>query len=410
MREQLKIGLIADVHLRATQYGNYARRSQICKTLCNLIEAAAERGVKYILCAGDFLDSNSPGNKIVCEDIPKIDKLLRNLGVSLIVSKGNHDTASPAWYNIIPGYVEEFGNSEKWGFASPGIVPLPHGKNVNIVPGLNVFGFDFISEDYFREVTTLPDMFANTNIVMAHGSIKDLCGYPTETAPTAQEIADAMKEHQECQLLVVGHIHKKKVFSLHGNQRIISPGSVDYVSMDEFNEPKSLTCAVFSKFDSDAGPKYILTDTEEVQYKHTEVVSARIETETIADVFIDLVRETSEKTDVGVIAYCMYSPSVKEFMHKVTAFVNERNSASPGCITLVTRLLPGKDKEYAEVDARELKLGPVVFFAEHAGQFIEDAEQRSRMMDLCCHILAANSDHKQVIEDYVLKHTNSIIV
>lgn len=399
---KIKIAAIADVHLMRSQYGNPERRKQIKRSLINAIEAAHNAGAEIILCAGDFLDSNTPGADVAAGDVPDIYELLVDKKMTMYCIKGNHDDIEPSWYGIL-GSVAAYTQDTDDVY---GIQLLPDGKDVILPGGIILRGYDFGSRQRIKALLEEPQSFAGANIVMLHGEIKEWVGYPTENAVSVQDF------HSDTYLnpaaIVVGDTHVKRDDVI-GNYHVISPGSVDYCSKSELKERKTVTIL---EFETKGMATPILTEVSEAAYAHT--IAMDVTLNTMEDVYRLKTKLASMKEDIlanGLLLYGTayvkayfvlddgqlgHGPSIAE----LRSMLDELGILQQTTLLVQPVSSTEADNTEEQISARAIKEQPDVYFRENADKFVSGCRS-AEFMTLCEKMLNSKEDSKKALDDYI---------
>ena len=110
MKMMIKILHTADLHLGVETYGVTgkdginSRITDYLTTLDDLVSEAAKHNVDVFIIAGDVFENERPSNYVVSEFAKRVRKLL-DLGITVIITPGNHETSSSV---RIPSPIEVF--------------------------------------------------------------------------------------------------------------------------------------------------------------------------------------------------------------------------------------------------------------------------------------------------------------
>ena len=395
-QEKIKIGLLADTHLRLMHYGSAVRGEQILKTLKRVIMTACVNDVKYLCCAGDFLDSNNPGIDVVASYIPEVDTLLRRYGMTLFITKGNHDTVEPSWYSIVGEDREQ---------KDGGIVPVKDGQTVTLPCGISIKGWDWGGKDRFRELATTPSTFEGANLVMMHGEIRELCGFPTDSSVSRSEFV--FPEAGGARVVLVGHIHVHDVWedTYQGVTRaIVSPGATDICSMQDASEKGVLTVVSFEEDGS-----YHL---EDLSYAKTWNRIFTIQTSEVD--IMEHIREAQEDIENrGGVVYLKHTPDMLDKVHSIRQSIMTLPYGKD--IVVVQSMLATENaiKEFSEavVDARAAKEEIATYFAENADKFLPPEYAKDEaLVNLGIELLHPEINGKVALEQYVENEIGTIII
>lgn len=405
-----KLALIGDVHLRRTQYGNPDRQRQITNSLLSIIDTAWHHDCDAILCAGDLLDSNTPGVEIVANIIPTIDAKLRKYNMPMYTIKGNHDNSNPSWYGILRnGRLADHKDEEKPNLnATTGIIPINRTVQGLSPSELTLIGFDYTHPGYMKEYCELKDVFELTDIVMFHDELLDITKYPTETAVSS---SDFPLQDTRTKLVLIGHTHIQAVIkqqyendSLGINERVfISPGSVDYISSSEMDEPKQLIIVTFEDGK--------LRDIEYVAYDHTIARGCGIYKEEDVDKIIQKLQKFDKEVVKrnGMLIYVAYDSRLKNSIAELKRRIVAIDDDYARVITVVPKAIITDTQELDLSNARNIKEGPVEFFTKNSNKFFS-APKESDFLSLCVAILDPKSDAKAALDTYIETKTSITIL
>lgn len=390
----IKIAAIADVHLMRSQYGNPERRLQIKRSLVNAITAAHNAGAEIILCAGDFLDSNTPGADVAAGDVPDIYEMLVDKRMTMYCIKGNHDDIEPSWYGIL-GSVASYTQDTDDNY---GIQLLVDGKDTVLPGGIIVRGYDFGSRRRIKDLLEDEKSFAGAHIVMLHGEVKEWVGYPTENAVSVQELAACGPA-----AFVIGDTHVKRDDQL-GTCHIISPGSVDYCSKSELKERKTVSILEFSEENG------TLVGVSEVEYDHTIALDVKLESQEDFDSLKDYlaISQHSIKRQ-GLLLY----GTIRANVLSIADVRSELDALGIlGSTTVLLQALTADDnpdEDASQFSARVIKEQPDVYFHENAEKFVSGT-RTAEFMTLCEKLLNSKEDSKKALDDYISEKIGKTII
>lgn len=385
MKITVKIAHIADVHLRAAQYGSLLRGEAFYTGVCNACAAAKEHGADIIVCAGDLLDSNNPGPRVVVDYVRGLHEELERLDIPMLVTVGNHDNCNPSWLTpylwdgtepIRPGINFVTGDG---GPFSNGLYYIDLGRKDTFVFPLQVF--DFMSPYAMRAaIAEAPD---STPIAVWHGEIREFCGYPKEEAICFDDFPIG-----KFKLLLMGdqHIHEMRVRDA-DNFTIAYPGSTEMCSEAE-EERKQLFIHTITHDSA----------TEDVIFNPEDTISVRFNTQPVLRCTVQTEEELQEteqelKKQSEVLAYVRYNRYIPDVVSRLHAAVSKSS-----CLRL-TPMMANRFK--VEAMSRETVIkGPAEFFDANQEKFIQDAETRHRVSGLCKQLLTLGEDHKERVNAF----------
>lgn len=399
-QKEYVIALLADVHLMRSQYGNPRRRRQIKRSLMQAIEAAHAFGAETILCAGDFLDSNTPGADVAANDIPDIYERLVELDMTMYCIQGNHDDIEPSWINIIGSTVENIIPT----FAGTGIKCVADGKKFYMPNGISVLGYDFGNRERIKTLATNGDC-SGADIVMLHGEVKEWVGFPSATAVSIAEFN--FHEGMAPQIVLIGDTHVHKIHA-YGTTYFISPGSTDYCSKTELNEPKRLSLARFRQ----EGETWKCVGISEMEYEHTIAVEYTLNT---AEDVAAMVNYLSDNKDAimrqGMLLYVTYNQdetatsvsAIRKHLQDLGIAEDVTLQAQP----IATEAASSIQEKIA--NARTIKDQPDSFFMQNKKLFFTE-ERSPEFIELCGKILNSKDDSKKVLDDYISNKLDTVIL
>ena len=391
MKPTVKIAHIADVHLRAAQYGSLLRGEDFYTGVCNACSAAKEHGADIIVCAGDLLDSNNPGPRVVVDYVRGLHEELERLDIPMLVTVGNHDNCNPSWLtpylwdgtaslqagiNFITGDGGPFGN---------GLYFIDLGRKDTFVFSIQVF--DFMGPQAMR--SAIANAADSTAIAVWHGEIREFCGYPKEEAICFDDFL-----LNKFKLLLMGdqHIHEMRVRE-EDKFTIAYPGSTEMCSESE-DECKRLFI-------------HTITQTSDnVIFNHEDTISVRFDTKPVLRCTVQTEEELQEteqdlKRYGDVLAYVRYNRYIPDVVSRLHAAVSKSS-----CLRL-TPMMANRFK--VEAMSRETVIkGPAEFFDANQEKFIQDAETRARVSGLCKQLLTLGEDHKERVNTFCSEYLGTI--
>lgn len=404
--ERIKFGLLADSHLCRQQYGRSVRSRQIFRSLKNAITSAKEAGCKYILHAGDLLDSNTPGVEVAVNQLIELQRLLEEYEMMMFIIRGNHDSCTPSWWYTLENYAcKEYG--------------LHSAPEFFTLDGVRIWAKNWSSDDVVHESLVHP-MFEYADIAVFHSDLGSICQYPTPTRVEEEELFNEEKflAGKWPSLFVFGHIHHPwcsyhtpthgEVIGGNESMCIISPSSTDVTTrVDERRNPFHLYVA---EYEAEPGKKAIRKGIEEVPYQATEIVRMDVKDDSDVSAVMDRMKATVEQfgCEVGILFYVAYSPMIRDCVPKLQAFIDNRDWHD--CITLVAGPLIAEAEKKAEKvqSARDLKTSPAKFFSLHHEKYVPGAG--AEMLALCDALLNPAEDGKARLNEYVEKQLGEITI
>lgn len=375
MKHTVKIAHLADCHLRNFHYGSKTRGNKFLVGLEQAIKAAKENGADLVICSGDLLDSNSPGPAVVNWQLTELNALLEEVGLSMIVSAGNHDGCTPSW--LTPYETEDTSD-----LTLPGLHLLRDTEAIleyDTWPlRLHIASCDYCEKQEFLDWASLAS--GKFDIVMWHGEIQEFCGFPKPDAITVAEIPANL-----CQVLAMGHIHVHKSTQRETDGMVIAyPGSTEMCSEDE-DEHKKFYMYTFESGDSGEAR---VTTLDSVSFATQPVIRRTIKTEEELEEAIEHIKNNQD-----VLAYIRYDKALHEAVSRLHSATGEDT------VLRLTPMMP--DRFNVHTMSREAVVrGPAAFFEENSADLIHDAEVRGRVAALCKSLLTPEEDRKQALNTY----------
>ncbi|MBM7715083.1 DNA repair exonuclease SbcCD nuclease subunit [Bacillus thermophilus] len=187
----------------------------------NVIDAAIEKKVDFVLICGDLYDGEDRSIKAQARLRKQLQRLEES-GISVFMIHGNHDHLDGGWISLdMPGNVRIFSEkveSVKW-----------IGKN-----GVSayVYGFSYPKRHvYSRKIAEYKRVEGvDFHIAMLHGSEEGQGGTHQPYAPFS--VDELLKKTMDYWAL--GHIHQKQI--LHSNPYIVYPGNIQGRHQKEYGE------------------------------------------------------------------------------------------------------------------------------------------------------------------------------
>lgn len=366
----LKVAHIADCHLRQRQYGYPQRGEDFLNGIKSAINKAHECGCKYIVAAGDLLDSTNPGAAVCIDQLDSIQLLLKELNLCMLITSGNHDKTSPHWCSRFNKFFKEEEGGMK--VIDNEFYTLKQDE-VEVV----AYGLPFLPDSEFREL--LPDL-PEADILIWHAAIKEFTGYPTENAITCKEL-----DCGKWKLVMMGdqHIHKVLV---EGDTTIAYPGSTELCSSSEDFE-KELLVYEFQKDKSFT----ICSKAFKTRKKQLFIVKTEEE--------LDEAVANFDPTAVIFIKYCKDIPMAS---FKIT------NGIKP---TNILRAIPFSNSKTsdAKLTVDELK-DPVSFLRDTLQIIVKDKDRAQRIENVCVAALTPDLDFAKELEVFIEGELNKVVI
>lgn len=365
----MKIAHIADTHLRLRQYGNPKRGEDFMNSMLSAIKTAADEGCKYILAAGDILDSTSPGPIVCIQQLDAVNALLVQNGMLMLVTSGNHDKTYPSWCSR---FTEESLKREC------GIAVIDN-TTYQIPDGPLVVGMPFMSDSDMRRMLQ-EDSIPSGDILMWHGAIAEFTGYVDEGAITMEELTSKRR----WKLIAMGHLHIHSWNDMNG-VTVAYPGSTECRDRSE-----------------DFDKKFIMYDWHDDKFT---ITSVPFKTRTKQKFDIDTEEELEQaiaqfKSDA--VLYIDYNKSIPNAMLRIQTALGDAN---------ILRARPyTKDANKRATDlSRSCSVGdPVTFLSDNLHKLVPDLDKAERIRDISATLLSENIDAAKYLEDYINNRLDSI--
>lgn len=214
----LKIIHTADWHLRDTQFGKATRGQDFTDSAFRIVDIAVQNDCKYILCAGDILNSKRPSSKNIADLIRLNQKLLNNKVIMLVIT-GNHDKCHPSWVKVLQQEMEENGQCAIYDIDFQ-LFSLKSGTEE-----YTVYGVPDMAPDDFK---TASADFPEADILMFHALIKDFAAF--DAGDKVLKVDDL--PYNKYKSILLGDIHTHRYIEK-GGCLIGYPGSTELCSRSE---------------------------------------------------------------------------------------------------------------------------------------------------------------------------------
>ena len=233
---------LADCHLGYRQYNSRERQNDFTRAYLDIIRAAIDRKVDFVLLAGDLFEKRAISPVTLDHAIIGLERL-RKAGIPCLAVEGNHELA---YYRDNIGWVRFLADRKLLTLLNPQLdgerVTLAPCENcrgafVEPVPGLRVYGMRYYGSSTARVVRRVASALASEDkqgieytIFMAHAGVEGAFGRHGGTL-SPRELAP-LRRHVD--YLALGHIHKPYAF----DNWIYNPGSPETNSVTEAAWPK----------------------------------------------------------------------------------------------------------------------------------------------------------------------------
>ena len=183
----MKFAHLSDSHLGFQQYGREARKDDFSIALFNAVRDIVNTGIKLIVHTGDLLNANRPGPDTIAVLVRINDYLIEHKARMFVIS-GNHDQTDPHWSFVL----------KREPMFHYGLSCQDH--QVVTIDNVSFNCLPFMSNAKFKEMEFQPG-----NVLLWHGQIRELLGYPSEHALTMDELP-----YTKYQLILLGDVHVQK--------------------------------------------------------------------------------------------------------------------------------------------------------------------------------------------------------
>lgn len=227
----LKIIHTADWHLRDMQFGKTSRAKDFEDSVFRIVDIAKQEGAKYILCAGDILNSKRPSSQNI-GTLMELNRRLLKADVKLLVITGNHDKCVPSWTKLLQLEMESNGDCA--------IFDLDY--ELYTMKGdageeYTVYGVPDLAPDVFRDTSKTWPM---ADILMYHGLIRDFASFDSgDKTLSVDELP-----YNRYKAILLGDIHTHK-YVVKDGCTIGYPGSTELCSRSESTD-KYVTSFTFN--------------------------------------------------------------------------------------------------------------------------------------------------------------------
>ena len=228
---------MADIHLGHRQYKSTERQDDFTRAYLEIIRAAVQRKVDFVLLAGDLFQKRAIDPRTLADSIAGLEQL-REAGIPCLAVEGNHEL--PYYRNRI-GWMRFLAERDLLTLLNPridgsGAALAPARNNmgayVEPLPGLRVYGMRYYGASTARVVGLMADALAAADasgvaytILMAHAGVEGVIDH-AGGAISRRELAPL---RERLDYLALGHIHKPYEF----DSWIYNPGSPETNSMGE---------------------------------------------------------------------------------------------------------------------------------------------------------------------------------
>lgn len=286
----------ADWHLRDSHLGLPSRGACFTAAAKNaVLEAIRAKAHAMVLC-GDVFNSSTPSPQNLA-DFDDIHNMAIAAGLPILTISGNHDESSLSWQALFRKLKSD---SEK-----SGIIDI-EGKVFTLSTGLTVVGLPPVKGCELKEALRKA---APADVCLWHGAVREMCGYPTESAVS---IVDLEEELRKYKLFLLGDIHVRNYMTTQFGTTWGYPGALEIVKRDD---PLEHSIEVFDISTGSVAHK-------SVAVQSSEVLVFRAETEASMPVLLSKLKEFSETT--GGLAFIAFSPRIENALSRMNSVIDRR--------------------------------------------------------------------------------------
>ena len=233
---------MADCHLGYRQYNSRERQNDFTRAYLDIIGAAIDYGVDFVLLAGDLFERRAIDPLTLVHAMIGLERL-KEAGIPCLAVEGNHELAH---YRDRFGWVRFLAERELLTLLNPQldgerVTLLPYEKNegayVEPMPGLRVYGMRYYGSATASVVQRVAEALATADrqrveytVFMAHAGVTGVLDHQGG-ALSHRELAP-LRPHVD--YLALGHFHKPYEF----DDWIYNPGSPETNSMTETAWPE----------------------------------------------------------------------------------------------------------------------------------------------------------------------------
>lgn len=289
MRQTIRIGHLADSHLKDARYGNIRSGEDFYRGLAAAIEASAKE-VDVFVHVGDVFDAARPGPRVIGQ-LMKIDDLLCRLGKRMYAVTGNHDWNPTPWLDVLFPATRD-----------SGIYPLD-GRTTKFM-GWSIAGVKPYNPVRFMELRDeTADFVRGADVVLYHGFVEGLTPLFSGDKFTISTSDLPLQNGNKAWLL--GDIHIQSYTQV-GSCLIGYPGSTEVVSASEATS-KSVPVVELSE----DGAKVVAT----IPFETRPFFRAEVDTDDEMDRFLSTAKELMPSNPVLHFRYCRDLPSALQRLY-----------------------------------------------------------------------------------------------
>ena len=233
---------LADCHLGHRQYNSKARQNDFTRAYLDIIQAAIDASVDFVILAGDLFEKRAIDALTLNIAIIGLERLQR-VGIPCIAVEGNHELA---YYRDTMGWMRFLAERELLILLNPhidgsSVILSPYqqsrGAWIDPIPWLRVYGMRYYGSATAQLIHRVADSLATADkagieytIFIAHSGVE---GVLAEEAGGLRH-RDLARLRPHVDYLALGHIHKPYSF----DNWIFNPGSPETCSLRDAAWPQ----------------------------------------------------------------------------------------------------------------------------------------------------------------------------
>lgn len=299
----MKLMHIADLHLRDSQFGRPDRGADFTNAVLTCVDEAASQGIKYILAAGDLLNSKKPSSANVA-DLVTINDKLESHGITMVAIPGDHDACELSWINALK---RTKGLSRILDITDTTYSIPVEGSDAVIT----VYGAPK-AKMHPAEFRQVAGEWPAATILLYHGPFKEFAGF--KMPDDALGIADLPTDRYE--VIALGDLHACKYVEYMGCL-IGYPGPTEYCSANEIPQ-KSVTIL---RFDAEGHVLKFNAKTDIVPIRTRKVVQKEVRNE---DDMSALMQELLPIASLNPIVHVWHDACVPSVFERLSQVIDPR--------------------------------------------------------------------------------------
>lgn len=284
MKNSIKIGHLADSHLKDARLGNPKKGEDFYLGLVSALEAG-EKEVDLFVHVGDIFDVARPGPRVIGQ-LMQVDQLLKKMKKKMLCVTGNHDWNATPWFRVLFPSPGEYGihplddaSCEFGGFRFTGV--RPHN-----------------AASFMENYNAIQQLTENADVVLYHGFVAGIV--PIHTGDKIVLNVDQLPRSAKNKAILLGDIHVQRYIKK-GGCLIGYPGSTEVIKKDEDLE-KSMPIVTLSREDASLSGG--------VAIKTRKYLTAKITTADALEDFVKLVKDNAHLHPVVNFQYDNEVPGV----------------------------------------------------------------------------------------------------